>query len=303
MLMSFFSLLLGWACRARLGALILFGCMFSLAVAKETTVFTYVEAESTADRRQVYNLAALKLALEKTRPEYGPYQLQAAPRMNTARALEEARRGTYPNLMVMTSFQNQLLDSGLDYARFPIDLGITGYRICFVSPAAKAAVYGARTLNQMRSFSIGQGVGWADVVILRHNQFRVEVVASYEDLFLGVASSRFDLFCRGINELEPEYSKRKDLPGLDYDRAVALAYPLPRFFFSGQQSRKALERVTKGLRLAYRDGSLQKIWRLYYQDAINFAKLTQRHIFYLDSPNIDRIDFDYKRYFFDPRRN
>lgn len=274
-----------------------------LCPAWASTLYTYVEAESPADSRQAYNLAALRLALEKTLPEYGTYQLRAAPRMNTARALEEARRGSYPNLLVMTSFQNALLDSGLDYARFPVDLGVTGYRICFVSPAARREVAGIRTLDVLRRFRVVQGVGWADVAILRHNGFRVETLAQYEDLFLAVADNRADLFCRGVNELDAEFRARPKMIGLDYDRTMALVYPLPRFFFSNRQNGRALERIGKGLRQAYRDGSLQKLWRAHYQHAVRFARLQQRHLFHLETPGIDRIDFDFRKYFFDPARD
>ena len=272
----------------------------SMGTLQAAALYTYVEAESSADSRQLYNLAALKLALEKTRPEYGDYSLRAAPRMNTARALEEARRGNYPNLVVMTSFQNALLDSGLDYARFPVDLGVTGYRICFVSPAARGRVAATQTLDVLRHFRMVQGVGWADVAILRHNGFRVETLAHYEDLFLAVADNRADLFCRGINELEAEFRARPQVKGLDYDRTMALVYPLPRFFFSSRQNTRALERIGKGLRLAYHDGSLQKLWRTHYQHSVRFARLRHRHLFHLVTPGIDRIDFDYRKYFFDP---
>lgn len=275
-------------------------CMTWAPHANAENVFTYIGAESAADVRENYNVAVLKLALEKTRAEYGNYRLVAAPNMNTARALEEARRDTYANLMVLTTFQNELLDSGLDYTRFPVDMGVTGYRICFVSPAAKQAVSQAKTLDEIRRFSIGQGVGWGDVDILRHNQFKVVVVPYYEELFRSVAMSRFDLFCRGINELEAELSARSKLVGLDYDRTLALSYLLPRFFFSCQKNQAALERLTKGLRLAHNDGSLRKVWRTHYQRAVNFADLKHRKIFRLETPNIDRIDFDYKKYHFDP---
>lgn len=278
-------------------------CPAIAAKADLPVVFTHVAAESAADTRQLYNIAVLRLALEKTRPEYGHFRLEPAPRMNTARALEEARRGTYPNFMVMTSFQNHMLDSGLDYARFPVDLGIAGFRICFVSPSAKKAVAKAKTLEELRRFSIGQGVGWADVDILRHNHFRVVTAPSYEELFQRVASNNFDLFCRGINELETEYNKRRMLPGLDYDRSFAFSYPLPRFFFSGKQNSKTLERVGKGLLLAHKDGSFRRLWREHYQHAVDFSRLKQRHVFLLETPNTNRIDFDYKRYLFDPRRD
>ncbi|APW41162.1 hypothetical protein RS694_00445 [Rhodoferax saidenbachensis] len=263
-------------------------------------VFTLTAPQTGNTNRIPFNQAVLTLALEKTRAAEGDYRIAFTPRMNTARALEEAKRKNYPNLLVLTTFQNALLDAGLDYVRFPVDLGFTGYRICFVSPQARDAVAKATSLEQLRQFSVGQGIGWADVGILRYNQFKVVEVPLKDSLFRMVALGRVDLFCRGMDELEPEYVANKSLPGLDYDRSFALSYKLPRFFLGHQSNADALKRVTRGLLLAYKDGSLKTLHLRYFGSALQFAKLPQRRLVKLETPNIDRIDFDYQRYYLDP---
>ena len=220
--------------------------------------------------------------------------------MNTARALEDIKNSVFHNQLIVTTFQNKLLDEGLDYARFPVDYGVTGYRICFVSPQARVDVAAANSLDTLRHFTIGQGIGWADVTILRHNLFRVVEVGQYESAFRMVAAGRIDLFCRGINELQTELKAHANVEGLDYDRTFALAYPLPRFFIFNRQNSKPLERIGKGLLLAHQDGSLRKLWLEQYGEALRFANLKQRRIFQLQTADIDRIDFDYRMYYFDP---
>lgn len=263
---------------------------------------TYQAAESPADQRQEYTVDLLRLALEKTRAEHGDYRLVPGPRMNIARALEEARLGTYENYVFFVTFQKQRLELGLDYVRFPVDLGISGYRICFVSPAAREAVAQAKSLDELRQFSIVQGVGWVDVNVLRHNGLKVVTGASYEGMFGMVASNQVDLFCRGINELEAEYRRHRHLPGLDYDRSFALVYALPRFAFTARTNRALLARLQQGMQIAYRDGSLIKLWREHYQSAVQFANLKGRRIFQLETPDLEQIDFNYQRYQFNPLR-
>jgi len=272
------------------------------SLAGAVDVVTLTAPESSNDPRTAYNVQLVQLALEKTRARSGDFEIRISPPMNTARAIEEVRVGSLPNLIVMTTFENRLLDDGLDYARFPVDFGVTGYRICFVSPDARDAVSHATSLDALRKFTIGQGRGWADVGILRHNGFKVDEVGGYEALFGMVASSRFDLFCRGINELEPELKAHAHIRNLDYDRSFALAYVLPRFFFSSKKNAYILRRISEGLQAAWLDGSARRLWLAQYRDALNFAQLGTRRIFALETPGIDRIDFDYRKYYFDPTK-
>jgi hypothetical protein len=277
--------------------------LFTSVCTAEPLSITMSTTLAGKDPRQAYSGLALTLALEKTREEYGDYKILIFPvTMNTARAIEEAKKNTIPNFILLTTFQNKMLDDGLEYTRFPVDLGVTGFRICFVSPNAKIPVSKIKTLDELRQFTIGQGAGWADIDILRYNRFTVTEISSFESLFNMTAANRIDLVCRGINELETELKNHADMKDLDYDRSIAISYPLPRFYFSNNKNTKVLKRITKGLLISYRDGSLQKVWLEQYQSALTFARLKQRRIFYLKTPNIDRIDFDYQKYFFDPLR-
>lgn len=265
------------------------------------TVITLTAPQTGRDPLKTYIGQVLTLALEKTRSEYGDYQINTTPMMNSARALADMKEQRFPNQLLMSTFQNKLLDEGLDYARFAVEYGVTGYRICFVSPSAKNAVASVKTLDELRQFSIGQGIGWADADILRHNGFKVVDIGQQESAYRMVEANRFDLFCRGINELEPELKNHPEVPGLDYDRAIALSYPLPRVFIANKHNAKLLKRITLGLTRAHQDGSLRKVWLEQYESALRFANLKQRKIFQLTNPGIDRIDFDYRKYYFDPR--
>ena len=188
---------------------------------KAQMVVTYQQAESIKDRRFDYDIAVLRLALEKTRHEYGDFRLQPSPPMNRARATADARSRAYPNFFVKLSYSDSLAGKGLAYARFPVDRGIADYRICFVRTELKARLAATRSLAELKRYSHGQGIGWADVDILRANGFTVQQVSDYESLFRMVAVGRFDLFCRGVNEILDEYRQHRDIPHLDYDSSFA----------------------------------------------------------------------------------
>lgn len=273
----------------------------TLQGAEGETVFTFRPAESQRDLRYNFDTAVLQLALEKTKEKYGPYRLQASPSMTFPRAINSVSLNEYPNFFIKLSYEDRHVAHGhMTYARFPVDLGIVGYRICFTNPQAKERLRSIKTVDDLRQFTIGQGRGWADVEILRHNGFKVIEVSTYESLFKMVAAERFDLFCRGTNELLEEFETHRDIPGLTYDETFSVAYPLPRFYFTHESNRKAAERIEEGLLAAYRDGSLQDIWHKNYNNSIDFAQLAKRHFFWLENPLLEQIAFNYRQYFYDP---
>lgn len=295
------SLTCGLRHASRIWTLVLLTVVAQACQADVTTVML-TATQVVKDPRSSYAGTVLALALEKTRSEYGDFLIQKTPVMNTARALLEIKANRIPNQLIVTSFQNRMLDDGLRYASFPIEYGVTGHRICFVSPNAREAVRRATTLAELQKFTIGQGSGWADVAILRHNGFKVEELSNHESGYLMVASNRIDLYCRGINEAMDEWNSHANVAGLVLDESMALRYPLPRFYIGNQKNSALLERISKGLRIAHQDGSLQKAWRKYYAESVSFAKLKNRRVFNLSIPNIDKIDFDYQKYFIKPEQ-
>ena len=268
--------------------------------ASASLVVHYRAAESDKDHRQIYNYRLLALALKKTRADYGDFTLKPAPAMNTARMIHALKNNSHEHFVAEISYQDSFAKSTMDYVPFPIDLGVVGYRICFISPRLARRPTLPAVLELLRHYSMGQGIGWADVAILRHNGFYVEEVGSYENMFRMVAAGRFDLLCRGINELFAEYEAHKQIPRLTYDRSIAFHYPLPRFFFVYYKDQALKARISLGLERAYADGSMQKLWQEEYQSSIDAADLSHRHLFKLENPAIHTLKLDYQRYLYDP---
>ncbi len=275
--------------------------LISGQVIASTTIFTFRAPESGKDTRFNYDNSALELALKKTQKEYGEYILKPSPVMNFARAMRSAQLNQYQNFFFKQSYDEELKEKDLAYVPFPIDLGIVGYRVCFLSETIKDKVASAKTFDELRKFSHGQGVGWADTVILQNSGMKVMTISNYESLFHLVAANRFDLFCRGANELLNEYNSYKHIKDLTYDTSMSIAYPLPRFFYTHKSNSDAIERVYKGLIAAYQDGSLKELWTKYYKESIEFVKLHARKIYWIENPNLKGIESNqYRQYFYDP---
>ena len=224
--------------------LLLVLCLFTgYAAALEKIYFN--SPESSNDVRFDYDLELLKLALEKTKPEFGDYVLLMAPPMNSARAQYYLEKNEFKNFITKQSYSDDILDKKIAFADFPIDLGIVGYRICFVNESKKSDFAQVKLFKDLKPFIYGQGKGWLDVKILRNSHLNVMESVVYESLFQLVIKGRVDLFCRGANELFSEYDNRSNEDGLMYDKKILLHYPQPKFFMSNIENIKLINRIEK----------------------------------------------------------
>jgi hypothetical protein len=290
----------GYGAVVLLLACALLGLMALASPARAELLLTLRAPESTADQRQAYENAALRLALDKTLASHGAYRIQLSPMMNKQRAVLSAQQKAYPNFLLVSSPVQGRQAVDLAPVPFPLHLGLGGYRVCFVAPEQREAVAGAQTVEALRRFRHAQGSGWADTAILRANGFQVTEVPSYEALFQMVAKNRIELFCRSVLEVRGEALAHAALAGLVLDRSFLLVYDLPQFFYTHRDNRELIERLSVGLQKAYGDGSLLALFRSQMLASLRFAELPGRRVFRLLSPPVPGIDFDYHRYDLDP---
>lgn len=253
-------------------------------------------AESSNDVRFDYDFELLKLALEKTRGEFGDYVLIMAPPMNAARAQFYLEKNEFKNFITKQSFRDEILNKNIAFADFPVDLGIVGYRICFVNETKISDFSQAKSIEDLAPFIHVQGKGWLDVEILRNSHLNVIESVVYEGLFKLVAKGRVDLFCRGANELFSEYDNRSNEDGLVYDKKILLYYHQPKFFMSNIENTKIINRIEKGLLAAFKDGSLIKLWTEKYGASIRKAKINNRVRIELENPFIKNIGLNYLKF-------
>ena len=265
----------------------------NLSPAKVTS-YQYRTPGTSADHRFDYEMELLKLALTKTVAEFGPYELTPAASINLPRAM--ALANGEDNLIFKTSY-TESLTKNFYYPPYPIDRGIFSYRVCFENKAAAQHTSALTQLSQLQQLTIGQGVGWLDNDILTHNGFTVIEATTYENLFPMLAGGRFDLFCRGISEVQSEWDNFGQIGGFAINQTFALYYPLPRFFWIHKSKPEAYARINRGLQLAYTDGSALKLWQRHYQDAMKATDLSSRRIFILRNPYLNNINPQYKPYF------
>lgn len=260
--------------RAALAPALFVSC--ALACAAPVTV-VYPASEMADDVRFDDVTEILRMALDKTVPEYGPYILKSSGvRMNEARYLAQLRAGEMVNVMwSSTSVQKEK-----DFLpiRIPLRKGLLGYRIALIAKDRQEKIDRVKTLEDLRRLTIGQGVGWGDNALYEHNGIQVGQ-ADYDSLFKMTGAGRFDLFPRGISEIYPEYARyAAKAPNLRIEKNLLIYYPWPYYFFFNRRDVGLRDRVEAGLRKMVSDGSFDAIFWKYNGKAIEQANLRGRRI-------------------------
>jgi hypothetical protein len=148
--------------------------------------------------------------------------------MNQDRAFTLLR--STESLDVYWSMTSAAREQGAIPVRIPLLKGLLGYRVLIIRKDAADKFRRIKTLDDLKSITIGQGLDWPDTAIMQASGLHVVTSASYETLYRMLKAGRFDGIALGANEVDDELAKQHD-PDLMIERTVAIAYPAPVFFF------------------------------------------------------------------------
>lgn len=96
--------------------------------------------------------------------------------MNKQRAILTLRSNSLENFIIKLSTSKKMVEE-FSYIHFPVDRGIVGYRIAFLSPAMEQKIQTLDSVDSLKKYMIVQGRGWLDTEILRYNGFRVKTIS------------------------------------------------------------------------------------------------------------------------------
>lgn len=248
--------------------------------------YIYPPPESGADVRMNYYWELLHAALEETSPQWGAYTMGTSSKvLNAARA--ELQLVASQEITVMARTTSAEREKNLHTILIPLDKGLTGYRLFLTKQATQHRLSAVRSLNDLKEFSIGQGVNWIDSDILRNAGLRVVTAPNYDSLFSMLAANRFDLFSRGVNEIGLEYAVGKmNNPDLVVEKNLLLYYPLPRYFFFSRtaEGERLAKRVEEGLRLLMKNGKFEKRYQEFKRSILVDLSVAGRRVFRISNP-------------------
>ncbi|HJW12090.1 MAG TPA: hypothetical protein VJ598_09905 [Albitalea sp.] len=249
----------------------------SLAAPVLDVVYPRVEERSTED----YGYAVLELALAKSGV---PYKLRLSEGVMTPeRARLEIEAG---RVSVLDFGSSADYETRFRAVYFPIDRGLSGYRLAIIHRDSAADFARIRTLAGLRQKSAGQGPGWADATILADAGIRIET-AQFEQLFRMVNARRFDFYPLGVEEVYGHLERHRALaPEAIVERSLALHYPFARLFFVARANTELADALGSGLKRAFADGSFQRLLENHVsvKRSLAQAALSKRVIIELDNP-------------------
>jgi hypothetical protein len=283
-------------------AVLLFALLTACSSASEMT-YIYNAPESQLDKRYEYHWEILRTALEKTTDKYGPYRMTAAGTMTEKRQANELKAAsgklTVMYLGTIPEFEKELVP-----VRIPVDKNLGGYCVFLIRKGEQERFDNVKTLDDLRKFSYGLGLGWIDVDILRASHFKVVTGSSYDGLFEMLANKRFDIFLRATVEVLDELEERKEkFPELTIEQHLILYYPLPMYFWfsKNEEGKRLAARAEEGMRKMIEDGTYDKIFDKYQKHKVEKLDLKNRRIFKIENPFlVPETPFNETKLWFDP---
>ncbi|WP_429076555.1 hypothetical protein [Aeromonas veronii] len=225
----------------------------------------------------------LRLSLDLTVPEYGPYQLVSSPQMEQGRAVKELRSGELVQVGVFAPDGER--ERELLAIHIPLAKGLLGWRVCLVRQGdeGRFAAIGSLADWHRAGLAIGQHRSWPDTQLLRANGLKVTVGNLYEALFNMLRKKRFDCFLRSVIEIEDELRQHPDLA---IEPCLVFRYPLALLFFVSPKYPELAQRIELGLQRARQTGDFDRIFEEGFGSTIRRLKLDERVRLELHNPDL-----------------
>jgi hypothetical protein len=173
-------------------------------------------------------------------------------------------------------------------AYVPMFLGTTGLKLFMTRDTLAPELGKVQTLDDLREFSMGQGLGWPDSKILKDNGFTVSN-GRYQTLHRMLGAERFDLYPRSYWQIMSEWNWMKGhAPNIVVGTDVALYYPQPIYFFFSPKEPELRDAIETGLKRAFANGTLLELLQTNWETAPSFQQidLRQTRLFRIENKNI-----------------
>ena len=239
----------------------------------------YPASEVTNDERGSYYASLLKLVLAKSNSSIEAEPTEEASGIKRAFARMAAGDG----VDVMWAPATRQLDREFLRVPVPLDNGILGWRLFLVRQQDSERFRSVGSLEELKARPAGQVAEWIDTDILRFNGLPVVPSMRYQDLFNMLTAQRFSYLPRGIGEIQDE-AKDYAPQGIQIEPHLALYYPMCAYFYVARRNTLLAAQLEDGLKLARKDGSLERLFRQANGASIQAAGLSKRLVLELDNP-------------------
>ncbi len=239
--------------------------------------------QSINDVRMAYKLEVLRMAMEKTAAEYGPYSISTNAKLNTLRAQLVIQEGDIINTYIALTDENW--EKVAIPIRIPIRRGLLNFRILLVHKDDLPLYKNIMTIEDLQQLKAGLLHSWTTTRLMKKTGFPIIEATNYESLFEMLNIHRFNYLPRGIHEIFSEFDLyKKTLKNIAIEPELLLVLPTPSYVFVSPKYPKLAKRLEEGLEAMVRDGSLKALFNDYFSESIKKANLHNRRIIRLTNP-------------------
>lgn len=228
-----------------------------------------------------YHYAVLKLALEHTEAEYGPFSIETFDAdiftARILRKLEDSEDEGGVNVHVATA--SPIKEQRLDAIHIPLRMGLLGYRLLVVHKKNLETFSKIRTLEELRQYRAGSGARWTTTTTLAQQGFSIVEFPHYDRMYSMLDRERFDFVLRGVSEIYYEWETCKEAcKNLAVVPDIQVYLPVPYYIFVSKRHPRIFKRIEAGLLAAVHDGSLKSLFMQHHLDFLKRANIANRHV-------------------------
>jgi hypothetical protein len=247
----------------------------------------YVDETHTIDEHGQYFVSILKLALDKTKPQFGAYQLM--PVTTPMRQSRQFKGLTTSELDLVWSVTSNQRESQARPIRVPLLKGLIGYRVFMIAKSNAEQFKAIDSLKQLANFTAIQGHDWPDTHILQTAGLKVETAVWHKSMHKLISSGVADYYPRSLLEIFDEIKNSND-PKLQVNPYHVIVYPSAIYFFVNQENHNLANRLEIGLKQAIEDGSFDELFYSFsgHKKALSSFPLKQASIFRIANPLIPK---------------
>lgn len=229
--------------------------------------------------RRDYLVEMLKLAVQKSGTKASLEAVRSD--LNKIRTLMELQKGGQVD--VYWGGASNEREAAMLPIRICLMKGLMGWRIPLVTKKNEHMFAQVETLDDLKKLSAGQGFHWTDTQVLLGSEIRVERSYEYDNLLKMLVAGRFDYFPRSIMEIWDEVARHSEMDIL-VDTHVVIHYPTAFYFFVKKDNRELADLLERGLEIAIKDGSFNKLFYEHHKSRILQAHIENRRIIELKNP-------------------
>jgi len=232
-----------------------------------------------------YNLALLRLGLEKTVETHGEFEIVVEN--NSGYAQRDALRflKEKKELYAVPTMTDDIRERIFIPVRIPLYKGLFGIRMMIANKSAMQEINLIENEDQLKSEILTQGSEWPDTQILKANGFKILEYVQKEDMINAIVNKKAVGYPRSIAEIFEEIELNRDKP-LSVFSSMYLYYPTAIYFFVQRTpaGKNLSERLETGLNKAIEDGSFDIVFNTYMGSMIEKADLKNKKMIRLSNP-------------------